>query len=288
MQPLIVHALAVWKLAGERHLGLIAAGVAFFAMLAIFPAIAALVALAALWVSPEVVPELMETTAELLPEEAYELVFQRAEQLAGTASGTLGLTSALSLLLALWWARLGAGALAGGLTAIYDGQPRGGLRGTVVALGLTLMMIGLGLTAILAMLVVPLVMTTIGWFIEDGGFLYWLAELLRWAVALGALTIGLGLFYRFGPYRPGTKRSPFLSPGLFLAIGLWTAVSLGFTIYMANFGDFDEIYGSIGAVVVLMLWFYFSAYAVLIGAVLNYRLERRRDEADPVAPILQG
>ncbi len=288
MKPLIAHALAIWKLAGERHLGLIAAGVAFFAMLAVFPAIAALVSLTALWLSPDIVPELMETTSDLLPEEAYDLVSDRALQMVGTASGTLGLTSALSLLLALWWARLGAGALADGLTAIYDGQPRGGVRGTLTALGLTLLMIGVGLTAILAMLVVPLLMTAIGWFIEDGGLLYWLAELLRWVVALGALTIGLGLFYRYGPYRPGSRRSPFLSPGLFLAIGLWTVVSLGFTLYIANFGNFDEIYGSIGAVVVLMLWFYFSAYAVLIGAVLNYRIEQSRDEAASAAPVSQG
>lgn len=256
MQPLIVHALAVWKLAGERHLGLIAAGVAFFAMLAIFPAIAALVALAALWVSPEVVPELMETTAELLPEEAYELVFQRAEQLAGTASGTLGLTSALSLLLALWWARLGTGALADGLTAIYGGKPRGGVQGTLVALGLTLLMIGVGLTAIIAMLVVPVLTTVVGWFIGHDPTLYLVAETLRWAVSLAALLIGLGLFYRYGPHRPATRRSPFLSPGLFLAIGLWATVSLGFTLYMSNFGNYDEIYGSIGAAIVLMLWFY--------------------------------
>lgn len=276
MQPLIVHALAVWKLAGERHLGLIAAGVAFFAMLAIFPAIAALVALAALWVSPEVVPELMETTAELLPEEAYELVFQRAEQLAGTASGTLGLTSALSLLLALWWARLGTGALADGLTAIYGGKPRGGVQGTLVALGLTLLMIGVGLTAIIAMLVVPVLTTVVGWFIGHDPTLYLVAETLRWAVSLAALLIGLGLFYRYGPHRPATRRSPFLSPGLFLAIGLWATVSLGFTLYMSNFGNYDEIYGSIGAAIVLMLWFYFSAYAVLIGAALNFRLEQRR------------
>lgn len=277
MQPQFAQAMAVWNLAGERHLGLIAAGVAFFAMLAIFPAIAALVALASLWLSPEAVPELMETTAELLPEEAYDLVFNRAEQLAGTASSTLGLTSALSLALALWWARLGTGALADGLTAIYGGKPRGGVQGTLVALALTLLMIAVGLTAIVAMLVVPPLMAVVGWFVGHDGTLNVVAEVLRWAVSLGALVVGLGLFYRYGPHRPATRRSPFLSPGLFLAIGLWTVVSLGFTLYMANFGNYDEIYGSIGAAIVLMLWFYFSAYAVLIGAALNFWLEQRRD-----------
>ncbi|MCC5986795.1 MAG: YihY/virulence factor BrkB family protein [Pararhodobacter sp.] len=276
MQPLLSHAVAVWNLAGERHLGLIAAGVAFFAMLAIFPAIAALIALAGLWLSPELVPELMETTSELLPDEAYDLVFQQAERLAGAATGTLGLTSVLSLVMALWWARLGTGALADGLTAIYGGKPRGGVQGTFVALWLTLLMIAVGLIAIVAMLVVPAVMAGVGWFIGHDGTLYLVAEALRWGVSLGALVAGLGLFYRYGPHRPAIRRSHFLSPGLFLAIALWSAASLGFTLYMANFGNYDEIYGSIGAGIVLMLWFYFSAYSVLIGGALNFYLEQGR------------
>ncbi len=267
----------MWNLAGERHLGLIAAGVAFFAMLAIFPAIGALIALTGLWTDPETVSELLETTSDFLPDQAFDLIAQRADTLVSTTGTTLGLTSALSLLVALWSARLGTGALAEGLTAIYGGTPRGGVWGAVIALMLTGLMIGVGLVAIVAMLVVPAILAIVGLFINEGRFLLIIAEIIRWAVALASLVVGLGIFYRYGPNRPNRRRSPFLSPGLFLAIGLWTAASLAFTVYMANFGNYDEVYGSIGAAIVLMLWFYLSAYAVLLGAALNQRLETRAE-----------
>lgn len=275
----IKHAAAVWNLASERHLGLIAAGVAFFAMLAIFPALGALIALVGLWTEPDTVSDLMETASEFLPDEAFDLIAQRADALVTTTGSTLGLTSALSLLLALWSARLGTGALAEGLTAVYGGKPRGGIWGTLTALMLTLLMIGVGLIAITAMLVVPAFLAVVGLFVDDARFLRIIAEIIRWTVALLSLIGGLGLFFRYGPHRPEVRRSPFLSPGLFLAIGLWTTASLAFTIYMANFGNYDEVYGSIGAAIVLMLWFYISAYAVLLGAALNHRLETQRQNA---------
>ncbi len=270
-----MHAGGVWTLAGQRHLGLIAAGVAFFAMLAIFPAVSALISVAALMTEPETVSELLDTATEFLPEEAFDLISDRADTMAGRASGTLGLTSAVSLLLALWSARLGTGALADGLTAIHGAKSRGGLKGAVVALLLTLLMIGVGLTAITAMLIVPLLMALASFFIGSDGFLFLIAEALRWVVALGSLIVGLGLLYRYGPNRPPERRSPFLSPGLALALTLWIAASLAFTFYMANFGNYDEVYGSLGAAIVLMLWFYMSAYAVLLGAALNHWLETR-------------
>lgn len=272
-RPVISHATGVWRLAGERHLGLIAAGVAFFAMLAIFPAVAALVSVVGLLTDPETVSDLMETASDFLPEEAFDLVAQRASTLASTTSGTLGLTSLVSLLFALWSARLGTGALAEGLTAIYGGVPRSGLKGILIALSLTLLLIGVGLIAITAMLLVPAVLAIISIFVDDSRFLFFVAEIIRWAVAITALVIGLGFFFRYGPNRPEARRSPFLSPGLFLALGLWTSASLAFTFYMSNFGNYDELYGSIGAAIILMLWFYMSAYAVLLGAALNHRLE---------------
>lgn len=272
-RPVISHATGVWQLAGERHLGLIAAGVAFFAMLAIFPAVAALVSIVGLMTDPETVSDLMDTASDFLPDEAFDLIDQRARTLAGTTTGTLGLTSLVSLLFALWSARLGTGALAEGLTAIYGGAPRSGVRGTLIALSLTLLLIGVGLIAITAMLLAPAVLTIIGAFVDDSLFLFVVAEIIRWGVALTALVIGLGLFFRYGPNRPEGYRTPFLSPGLFLSLGLWTSASLAFTFYMANFGNYDELYGSIGAAIILLLWFYMSAYAVLLGAALNHRLE---------------
>lgn len=278
MHAALTHAGAVWRLLGERHLGLIAAGVAFFAMLAMFPAVAALIALAGFLVDPAAVENTLEMMSDFLPDEAFSIVADQIERLTGTASETLGLTSALSFAVATWSARLGVGALIQGMTAIYGATQRGGFRGTVLALFLTVLLIGVGVIAVTAMLFTPVVLAIIDRFLPGNSNLPLVAEVLRWAVALVALIVGLGLFYRYGPNRPKAMRSPFLSPGLFLALILWSAASVGFSIYLANFGNYNEIYGSIGAVIALLMWLYVSAYAVLIGAALNYVIETARQK----------
>lgn len=263
----------VWRLMGERHLGLIAAGVAFFAMLALFPALAALIAIVGLWADPASVEQALDLAADLLPPEVLDLIAHHARRLTAADSQTLGLASVVSLALALWSARLGVSALVQGLTAIHGGALRGSLRGTGLALLLTLMMVLVGATAITFMLLVPVAMALLGPFLPGDSLLPHLAEALRWSVSLGALVLGLGIFYRYGPNRADGRRSSFLSAGLFLALLLWGLASLGLTFFMASFGNFNEVYGSIGAVIALLMWLYLSAYAVLIGAALNHALE---------------
>jgi len=263
----------VWNLTGERRLGLIAAGVAFFAMLALFPALTALIGLFGLIADPAVVSDVVEIGAEFLPEDALLLVEAQIADLLSAPADTLGVASAVSLLAAIWWARLGVDALLQGLTAIYGGNPRGGVRGTVAAVSMTVILIGVGLVALAAMLVVPIFLAIFAPFIPVGSWVPILAEILRWAISATVLVIGLGIFYRYGPSRPERMRSPFLSPGLILALGLWGAASVGFTVYMSYFDTYNEVYGSLVAAIVLMLWFYLSAYAVLLGAALNYVLE---------------
>lgn len=267
----------LWRLMGERRLGLIAAGVAFFAILALFPALAALIGLFGLFADPAVVKDMLDVAAEFLPEDALELIERQIADLLGAPPETLGLASAISLVAAIWWARVGVDALIQGLTAIYGGSPRSGLRGTVAAVALTVILIGVGLTALAAMLIVPILLAIFSPFIPVGSWVPLLAEALRWAIAVTVLVIGLGIFYRYAPNRPIRLRSPFLSPGLVLALGLWAAASLGFTLYVSYFDTYNEVYGSIVAVVVLMLWFYISSYAVLMGAALNYLLEEGQD-----------
>ncbi|MCC5969975.1 MAG: YihY/virulence factor BrkB family protein [Pararhodobacter sp.] len=275
MTSALTYARAVWSLMGERNLGLIAAGVAFFAMLAIFPAVAALISLLGFWIDPIVVENALDLLVDFLPEEAFAIISDQIQRLASAATQTLGLTSALSLLVATWSARLGVGALIQGITAIYGNSQRSGVRGTALALFLTVILIGVGVIAVTSMLFMPVAMAVVERFLPGDSYLPLVAELLRWAIALGALVIGLGLFYRYGPNRPKDQRSPFLSPGLFLSLVLWSGASLGFSIYLANFGNYNEIYGSIGAVIALLMWLYISAYAALIGAALNYVIENR-------------
>lgn len=261
---------------GERRLGLIAAGVGFFALFALFPAVAALIALAGFWLDPVAVEDTLDLMGEFLPADAFELVADQARRLSGTTSRTLGFASGLSLLAATWSARLGVGALIQGLTAIYGGAPRGSLREIVLALFLTVTLMVVGLIAVAAILLVPVLLALIAPFIPADSWLPFLAEFIRWAVAATALVVGLGLFYRYGPNRPENLRSPFLSPGLVLAMTLWSLASVGFSIYLSNFGNYNEVYGSIGAVIALMMWLYLSAYAVLMGAALNYSIEEDR------------
>jgi membrane protein len=265
--------LAVWRIMGERRLGLLAAGVAFFAMLALFPALAALIGIFGFVADPVVVEEALELGSEFLPEEALELIEAQIADLLDTASPALGLTSAISLLMAAWWARLGVDALIQGLTAIYGGNPRGNIRSTLTAITLTVILIAVGVTALAAMLVIPIFLAIFSPFIPVGSWVPVLAEALRWGVSIAVVVVGLGVFYRYGPNRPESGRSPFLSAGLLLALALWSAASLGFSLYLSHFDTYNEIYGSIGAAIVLMLWFYISAYAVLMGGALNFVLE---------------
>lgn len=274
-------ALEVWRVMGERHLSMFAAGVGFYAMLAVFPAIGAVIALVAFWADPAIVQDLLDLLAEFAPEDALTVITDQTQRLVATTSRTLGWASILSLLAATWSARLGVGALAQGLNAIYGGSQRGGLWDIVVALALTGVLIGVGTIAVAAILFAPLVLALVSPFLPADSLLPRLAELIRWAVAIAAVVTGLALFYRYGPNRPNGRRSRFLSPGLALAMALWSGASIGFTLFVANFGNYNEVYGSIGAAIALLMWFYISAYAVLIGGALNYVLETDPAPAQP-------
>ncbi len=272
----LTSAATAWRVAGERNLGLIAAGVGFFAMLAIFPALAALIALVAFWADPAIVEEALDLLAEFLPPDAFDLIADQIERLSATASPGLGLASAVSFLAAVWSARLGVGALVQGLNAIYGGRSRGSVRDIATALTLTAVLILVGVVAVVAMLFAPLTLALAAPFLPADSVVPVVAEALRWLISLGALTIGLGLFFRYGPNRPERRRSAFLSPGLALTLVLWSAASVGFTVFLNNFGNYNEVYGSIGAVIALLMWLYISAYSVLLGAALNYVLEKEK------------
>ncbi len=287
MPTALKHAGAVWQLMGERRLGLIAAGVAFFAMLAIFPAVAALIALVGFLADPIAVEQALDMADDFLPEEVASILSDQIGRLTSTATETLGLASFISLLMTTWSARLGVGALIQGMTAIYGAAPRNGIRGTILALFLTVILIGVGVVAVTAMLLVPVVLALLGQFLPGDSYLPFAAEVVRWAVALLALVVGLGIFYRYGPNRPKNQRSPFLSYGLFLALFLWSLASVGFSIFLANFGNYNEVYGSIGAVIALLMWLYISAYAVLIGAALNYVVEKSNRDAQAASALIK-
>lgn len=258
----------------RKNLGLIAAGVAFYAMLAIFPAITAIISLFGLVADPAAIETMLGVMQEIMPEEAYRLFDDQIARLVSAQTDKLGWTGLLSLLVALWLARVGVAALIRGLNAIYERPNRGGVRHLAVALMLTVSLVGVAIVALLAVVVSPIILA----FLPLGPAAALAAELSRWAIAFSVIVAGLGLLYRFGPNARGERHGWFTS-GALLTLVFWLIASIGFSIYLANFGRYNEVYGSIGAVVAMLIWLWISAYLVLAGAAFNAVMRRVRRRA---------
>lgn len=266
----------VWSTASDRHIGLIAAGVAFFGIFAIFPAVAAVIAIFGLVADPVVVVQQLELMEEIIPQEAYLLLVGQMGRLLAAGTGTLGWASLVSIGLALWAARAGVGALIGGLNAIAGRPPRNGFKQIVVALTLTLCLVALAITAMVAVIIAPLVIA----FAPLGDFSVLILEAVRWLVALFVLYAALSLLYRFGPNQRDARLRWF-TVGAGTAIVLWIAASAGLSYYLTNFASYNEVYGSLGAVIGMLLWLYLSAYLILLGAALNLQVHGRVDGEVP-------
>ncbi|RKF14903.1 YihY/virulence factor BrkB family protein [Roseovarius spongiae] len=265
-----------WRVAGrvlrqadERNLGLIAAGVAFYALLSIFPGLAALIALWGYFADPVMISEQMGIAKQLLPAEAFTILNDQTSKLIAANNSTLQLTSLISILLAIWTARNGVAALIRGMNSIYRERHRPNpIRRYAVAILLTAVLIIVGLFAFASVVVLPGVFALLVVTPLTGALLV----LVKWVVVLAVVFFGICLLYRYGPNRRGA-RVAWLTPGAFLSLFCWAAGSAAFTLYLQNFGRFNEVYGSLGAVVALLFWFYLSAYIVLLGAQLNAELE---------------
>jgi membrane protein len=247
----------------------VAAGVTFYAILALVPAIAAMIAIFGLVLSPAEVPSLLAPVTSLMPEEAATLITGQAERISGTANDALSLTALISLLIALWSANGGTKALIQALGIAYDvKETRGFVRLNLVSLAFTLTAIVL--VTVLGVLVaaLPFLVSQLGPVGED------LILLFRWPVILALLLVVLAAIYYWAPNRTDAKWA-WITPGAVVAALGLIAVSAGLSWYVTNFGSYDETYGSLAAVVVLMLWIWLSTLMVLVGAEVNAELDRR-------------
>lgn len=252
----------------EKNVSLISAGVAFYGLFAVFPGIAAVIALFGLLADPAAVYSQLDLMAEFIPAGAYDLFQNQITSVLNTRSDALGWATLVSIGLSLWSARAGVAALMRGLNAIYNAPNRSGLRHYLVALTLTAVLIGFAIVALLAVVVAPVALALFPLQANTSMLL----EVVRWIVALCVLMAGLGLLYRYGPNRRGSRMG-WITPGALLVIVLWLGASFGFSFYVSNFSSYNEVYGSIGAVIALLMWLYISAYLILLGAVLNVTLE---------------
>jgi membrane protein len=262
------------------HVGLIAAGVAFYALLAIFPAVTALMALAGLVLEPAEVTAQLETLTRMIPKEAAQIILDQAVAVAGSEDAGLGLAFVIGLALAIYSASKGMGSLIEGLNVAFDeDETRGFIKKTIVTLLLTVFLIIGLIVGLLSTLAVPAMLE----LIALPSWMETTLSLLRW-LALAVLSVfGLGVLYRYGPARDNAEWQ-WLTPGAVTACVIWLVASVGFSIYVSNFGSYNESFGSMAGVIILLMWLWISAFIVLLGAELNAEIEAQTSVDTTVGP----
>ena len=256
---------------GEDHVSMIAASIAFYALLALFPAIAAAVALWGLLFDPQQIEQQMAAASSALPPEAAGIVTGQAQKVADSTGTGLSLAAIGGLLFALYSASKGTKAIIEGLNMIYDEEEKRGLiRLNLVALALTLGLIVIAIVSLALVAVLPGLLAGLGIGGVTGGLFTW----LRWPLLALVAVVGLAVLYRFAPSRDA-PRWRWVSWGAVIATALWIAGSMLFSFYVRNFATYNETYGSLGAVIILLMWFWLSAFVVLLGAELNAEMEHQ-------------
>ena len=265
---------------GGDHVGLIAAGVAFYALLALFPALTATMALSGLVLDPAEVTAQLETITQMMPQEAAQIVLGQAVAVAGPEQAGLGVVFVIGLLLAIYSAFKGMGSLMEGLNVAYDEEEtRGFIKKLMWTFGLTVFLIVgllLGLGAALAVPALLNILTLPDW-------LSTVLSLSRWVVLALMTIFGLAVLYRYARSRDNAEWK-WLSPGAIAACVIWLAASIDFSVYVNNFGSYNESFGSMAGVIILLMWLWISAFIVLLGAELNAEIEAQTAADTTVGP----
>jgi membrane protein len=248
---------------------LLAAGVAFFSFLSLFPAIIAAVLTWSLIADPSTMRDQARNAAAALPSAARDLLMQQINSLIAKPAQSLGIGLVISLALALWSASGGVGNLMSAVNLTYDEEEtRGFVKRKAIALGLTLAMIVGGLLALGLVAAAPAVFDAIGL----PAWTRVLLEIGRWLLLLALVAVGLAIIYRVAPDRDAPQFK-WVSTGALVATVIWLVASLVFSLYVDNFSSYGKTYGSLAAVVILMLWLWISFYVVLLGAEINAESE---------------
>jgi membrane protein len=255
----------------DDNLGLLAAGVSFYAFLSIFPALTALVSIYALFADPVQVEQQVRATSGVLPDQVQGVLQEQIHRITQSSSGALGLGAIAGILVALWSANKATKGLFQALSIVYDEkEERSFFRMNGQSLLMTIGLLVAAIVAIFLIAVFPAVIGALGLGAAAGT----ITTLARWPVLIGLVLLAFAALYKFAPDRDQPKWR-WASPGALLATGLWLVASIGFSIYAQNFGSYNKTYGVLGAVVVLMLWLFISVYVVLIGGEVNAEMEHQ-------------
>jgi len=260
-----------FKESSADNVPILAAGVAFFAFLAIFPAMIAAITLYGIFADPETVAAQVRDLSAALPEQAQPILADQLQSVASASGGALGIGLVVSLLAAVWSASSGTGNLLKAINIAYDeDESRGFLKVRGLALALTLGAIVFLLLTLALVAVVPVVLNVLP--LGPVGTI--LAQVLRWVLLVALVVAALAVTYRIAPDRDQPRFS-WVTTGSLVATVLWIIGSIAFSLYVNNFGSYNKTYGAIAGVVVLMLWLYLTSYIVLLGAEVNAESERQ-------------
>ena len=256
---------------GEDRLLATAAGVVFFGLLAVFPAITALVSCYGLFANPSTIGANLQTLALMLPEGSFQIVQDQIGRVLEKGNTALGATFLFGLALAVWSANAGVKAVIDALNVVYEErEKRGFVRLNLLSLAFTTGGIATLLLMVGAVVAFPLALDHLGLGPESK----FIVSLARWPLLFLVLLGALGILYRFGPSRQAA-RWEWLSVGTLAAALLWIVGSSLLSWYLSNFGNYGATYGSLGAAIGLMMWMWMSAIVVLCGAELNSEIERQ-------------
>jgi membrane protein len=251
----------------QDQVPLLAAGVAFYTLLSLFPAIIAGVSIYGLVADPETVRGQIDQLTKMLSPDTAKIIGTQLREVTSGAGGALGVATVVGILTALWSASSGMKALITGVNLAYDEtETRKFLKLRGLALALTLGAMVLLAVAGATIAGYPAVADT--WPVV----LRWLVSILRWLLLAGLLVLGLAVLYRFAPNRDQPKWS-WVSWGSAIATLLWVLASIGFSIYANAFGNYNKTYGALAGVIILMFWLFLTAVVVLVGAELNTEME---------------
>jgi membrane protein len=248
----------------------IAAGVTFFVLLAIFPAIGALVSVYGIFANPTTIQAQLDNLSSLLPGGAIEIIGDQLQRVISGGTSTLGLAFLVSLAISLWSANAGMKALFDALNIVYGAkETRGLVKLNAVSLAFTTGALVILLLAVGAVVVLPVALQYIGL----GSFAEGVIKVARWPILYGLVVIALAVMYRFGPDREHAQWH-WITWGSATAVLVWIIISILFSWYAANFGSYNKTYGSLGAVIGFMTWIWISSMVILGGAEIDAVMER--------------
>lgn len=266
------------------NVSIVAGGLALFGLLAVFPSLAAAVAIYGIVASPEVIQAQMQAFGSMLPAGTIDIMQDQLHQLVAQRNETLSIGVIVGIVLALWSARKGMVALITAINVAYNEHDRRSfVMRTLMSMAFT---IG-GVLGFILVIVLGVAVPVVLKFLPLGIAAEWVLLGVRWALLWVIAIFALSTLYRFAPHR-ARPRWEWVNAGSVIAATLWLFGSVLFSVYVRNFDSFGAAYGAIAGVVVMLMWFYVSAYVVILGAEINSELERQtvHDTTDgPTRPL---